>query len=138
LRADPLQTAAVKIEHFAIQVSDPVAMGDWYVRHLGCSVARSGGAPAHGRFLLDDEKSVMLELYRNPKAAVPDYHNMDPALLHLAFVSNDPAADRDRLVKAGAAVFEDVSTTEAGDQILMLRDPWGVALQFVRRSKPML
>jgi uncharacterized glyoxalase superfamily protein PhnB len=128
----------VKIEHFALQVSDPQAMADWYVQNLGCSVARSGGAPAHGRFLLDDQQAVMLEIYRNPKATIPDYTKIDPLLLHLAFITKDPVADRDRLVKAGATVVDDLSTTEAGDQILMLRDPWGVALQLVRRASPML
>lgn len=113
-------------------------MADWYVRNLGCSVARSGGAPAHGRFLLDDQQAVMLEIYRNPKASIPDYTAIDPLLLHLAFLTKDPAGDRDRLVKAGATVVDDLSTTEAGDQILMLRDPWGVALQLVKRASPML
>ena len=80
----------------------------------------------------------MLEVYRNPKAAVPDYTKVDPLLLHLAFVSNNPAVDRDRLVKAGATVVEDLMTTEGGDEILMLRDPWGVALQLVKRAKSML
>ena len=78
---------AVKIEHFALQVSDPVAMAEWYVKHLGFSVARASGEPAHGRFLLDGGGSVMLEIYRNPKASVPDYSKMDPLLLHLAFVT---------------------------------------------------
>src|SRR4051794_16741429 len=113
-------------------------MADWYARNLGCSVARSGGAPAHGRFLLDENKRVMLEIYRNPKASVPDYTTIDPLLLLLAFLTKDPVADRDRLVKAGATVVDDISTTEAGDELLMLRDPWGVALQLVKRASPMI
>ena len=132
------QIAFVKIEHFALQVPDPAAMADWYVEHLGCSVARSGGEPSHGRFLLDDKKTVMLEIYRNPKATVPDYTKIDPLLLHLAFISRDPAKDRDRLVRAGAQVMDDLMTTEAGDQIVMLRDPWGIALQLVKRAEAMV
>jgi catechol 2,3-dioxygenase-like lactoylglutathione lyase family enzyme len=134
----PPQAALVKIEHFALQVPDPVAMAEWYVKHLGCSLARSGGAPAHGRFLLDDAGAVMLEVYRNPKIAVPDYTKIDPLLLHLAFLSSDPSSDRDRLVAAGAQVVDDVMTTPAGDEIVMLRDPWGVALQLIKRAVPML
>jgi uncharacterized glyoxalase superfamily protein PhnB len=128
----------VKIEHFALQVPDPVAMADWYVKHLGCSVARSSGEPAHARFLLENAGWVMLEVYRNPRVSAPDYGAMDPLLLHLAFVSNSPANDRDRLVAAGARIVEDVSTAPSGDQFVMLRDPWGVALQLVKRAKPML
>src|SRR2546423_2734749 len=91
------QTGRVKIEHFALQVPDPIALAEWYVEHLGCAIARAGGPPAHGRFLLDDQRAVMLEVYRNPKVTVPDYTKIDPLLLHLAFLSADPAADRDRL-----------------------------------------
>jgi glyoxylase I family protein len=129
---------AVKIEHFALQVADPLAMADWYVKHLGCSVARSGGAPSHGRFLLDDERAVMLEIYRNPKVPVPEYSTLDPQVLHLAFLSEEPAGDRDRLVAAGAQVVDELTTTPAGDEIVMLRDPWGVALQLIKRAIPML
>src|SRR6185369_265580 len=124
----------MKIEHFALQVADPVAMAEWYVKHLGCSVARSTGEPAHARFLKDASGAVMLEIYRNPKVSVPDYSKIDPLWLHLAFVSSDLAADRDRLVSAGATVVEDLTTTPAGDQLVMLRDPWGTSVQLVRRS----
>jgi len=128
----------VKIEHFALQVPNPSAMAEWYVKHLGCSVARSGGEPSHGRFLMDDKGAVMLEIYRNPKVQAPDYATLDPLLLHLAFLSNEPGADRDRLVAAGAKVVDNLVMTEAGDEIVMLRDPWGLALQLIKRAKPML
>ena len=128
----------VKIEHFALQVTDPVAMADWYVEHIGWSVARSGGPPINGRFLLDNAGSVMLEIYRNPRAAVPDFYAIDPLWIHLALLSVDPAGDRDRLVKAGAQVVDDLSTTPAGDEVVMLRDPWGVPLQLVKRAQPMV
>ncbi len=115
-----LQNLSMKLEHFALQVPDPVAMAQWYVKYLEFSI------------------SVMIEIYRNPAAPVPDYRTINPLLLHLAFVSNDPAADRDRLVTAGATVAEALTTTPAGDALVMLRDPWGVALQLVRRKAPML
>ena len=128
----------MKIEHLALQVSDPVAMADWYVKHLGCSIARSTGEPAHARFLKERSGSVMLEIYRNPKVSVPDYNQMDPLWLHLAFLSERPTAYRDRLVAAGARIVEDLSTTPGGDEIIMLRDPWGTALQLVKRAQPMI
>jgi glyoxylase I family protein len=113
-------------------------MADWYVRHLGCTVARAGGAPSHGRFLKDSSGSVLLEIYRNPQVPVPDYAGMNPLLLHLAFITSAPTADRDRLLKAGAKLGEDLSTSPAGDQFVMLRDPWGIPLQLVKRVTPML
>jgi len=126
----------MKLEHFALQVSDPVAMADWYVKHLGCTIARAGGEPSHGRFLTVG--GVLFEIYRNPKATVPDYKGMDPLLIHVAFSSANLTADRDRLVKAGARVVDDVVTTPVGDEIMMLRDPWHTPIQFVKRADPML
>jgi glyoxylase I family protein len=111
-------------------------MADWYVKNLGCTIARAGGEPAHGRFLTVG--SVLFEIYRNPKAIVPDYNTIDPLLVHLAFSSSNLKADRDRLVKAGARVADDIATTPAGDEIMMLRDPWNVPIQFVKRADPML
>ena len=113
-------------------------MADWYVTHLGCSVARSFGPPTNARFLLVAGGGVMLEIYNTPKATLPDYHATNPLWLHLAFVSTDPKADRDRLASAGAKVVEDVTTNDGGDQLLMMRDPWGLPLQFVKRARPML
>jgi glyoxylase I family protein len=130
--------AIMNIEHVALQVPDPAAMADWYVQHLGCSIKRSAGEPSFVRFLMDGSGDAMVELYRNPRVSVPDYRTMDPMLMHIAFVSADPRADRDRLVAAGASVADDHTRTPAGDELVMLRDPWGIALQLVKRADPML
>jgi glyoxylase I family protein len=79
----------------------------------------------------------VLELYRQTKAPVPDYFAMDPMVLHVAFVVNDVAAERSRLIAAGAHAVGDVAVTESGDQLAMLRDPWGLAIQLVKRSSPL-
>jgi glyoxylase I family protein len=126
------------IEHIALQVNDPVAMADWYVKNFGFTVARAGGAPTFTHFLKSSTGVVMIEIYRHPSVGVPDYSKQDPLTLHLAFLSDNPAADRDRLVKAGARIAEDVTTTPHGDEILMLRDPWNIPIQFVKRTQPML
>jgi glyoxylase I family protein len=126
----------MRLEHAALQVSDPVAMADWYVKHLGCTVARSGGPPGHARFLTAGP--VLIEIYHNPSVPTPNYPSMHPLQLHLAFVSENLKADRHRLLQAGATVAEDYSTNPAGDELLMLRDPWGLGLQLVKRGIPML
>src|SRR4051812_25169703 len=126
----------MKLEHFALQVPEPIAMADWYVKHLGAKVARAGGAPEHGRFLTVG--GVMFEIYNNPAVAMPDYAKADVLQMHLAFSSENLKADRDRLVAAGARVIVDVYMTPGGDEIMMLRDPWHVPIQFVKRKEPMM
>jgi glyoxylase I family protein len=63
---------------------------------------------------------------------------MDPLLLHVAFMVDDVAAVRQKLIAAGATPVDEITTTPAGDQLTMLRDPWGLAIQFVHRADPML
>ncbi len=134
----------MRIEHVALNVPDPVAMAEWYVEHLGMKVARESGPPVFGRFLADSSGSVLVEIYRNEKAPVPDYAAMDPLVLHLAFKAGDIRAERDRLVAAGAVVVTDVpeqptpGEEKLEDEVVMLRDPWGVPLQLVRRAEPMI
>jgi hypothetical protein len=128
----------VKIEHTAYQVEDPVALARWYVEHLGLTVKRAQTVSPFGQFLADDGDSVMLEFYCNPRVAVPDYRQMDPSVVHLAFTAPDVEATRARLLDAGATAVGDVQTTEAGDILAMLRDPWGLAIQFVHRRDPMI
>ena len=127
----------MRIEHAAWQVADPVAAAKWYVAHLGMRVVRQSGPPAHMRFLADATGRVLLEIYHNPAAPLMDYATTNPLVLHLAFVVADVAAERDRLVAAGASVVDAFTVTPAGDQMAMLRDPWGFAVQLVKRKEPM-
>ena len=62
---------------------------------------------------------------------------MNPLLVHLAFVSHHPATDKARLVAAGAAEVSDQQLDD-GSHLVMLRDPWGLAIQLCKRGKPML
>src|SRR5215204_5437485 len=96
----------MKVEHLALQVPEPVLMAEWYVTHLGCSIARSGGEPAHARFLMTAGGAFMFEMYRNPTVSIPDYFALNPLWLHLAFLSEDIQRDQDRLLKAGATLVD--------------------------------
>ncbi len=129
---------AVRLEHVALNVADPVKMAQWYVDNLGMKVLREGPPPINVRFLADRGGHMMLELYHNPADAVPNYASMDPLLLHVAFMVDDVEAIRQKLLAAGATSAGDVTTTPAGDKLSMLRDPWGLAIQFLRRADPML
>ena len=89
-------------------------------------------------FLAEVDGNMMLELYNNSEAKVPDYKSMNPLALHIAFHVNDVAAVRRQLVAAGATPFNEIAQTDAGDVLTILRDPWGVPIQFLTRAKPML
>ncbi len=128
----------IRLEHVAINVEDPIRMAEWYCKNLGMRVVRQGPAPANARFISDAGGNMLLELYHNPPDAVPDYASMNPLVLHIAFMVDDVRATCRKLVAAGATIVEDVYTTDSGDEIAMLRDPWGVPIQFLKRAKPML
>ena len=126
------------IEHLGLNVADPAAMAEWYVEHLGMRVVRAADEPVPVRFLADSADVVMLELYRNPEAPVPDYSAVDPLVIHLAFATDDVPGDYARLLAAGATPATEPYATETGDAIAIVRDPWGFPVQFVTRATPML
>jgi len=128
----------VKIEHTAYQVQDPVALAQWYVANLGLEIKRRQTVAPFGHFLADTGGTVMLEFYRQDHLPVPDYRSMDPLLLHLAFLADDVPAVRARLITAGATAEGEVIRSPVGDEVAMLRDPWGLPVQLIRRADPMI
>jgi catechol 2,3-dioxygenase-like lactoylglutathione lyase family enzyme len=125
-------------EHIAFNVSDPAAVAKWYCDNLGMKILRKSAPPATTHFIADSAGTMSLELYRNEKAPIPDYASISHISLHLAFTVDDAGEIKTRLLTAGAKLAEDIVVTPSGDRILMLRDPWGLALQFTVRVFPML
>lgn len=128
----------MKIEHVAWMHEKPAEVAAWYVRHLGFRIVRSSDKSPFAHFMADSGGKMMVEIYNNPASTVPDYPAMHPLQLHLAFVSDDPKKDRDRLVAAGATLFTDLTVTGDGDELVMLRDPWGFPIQLCKRARPMV
>ena len=128
----------IRLEHVAINVENPVEMAKWYCENLGMKVVRQGPAPVNMRFISDAGGNMMLELYHNPPDAVPDYRSTDPLTLHIAFMVDDVEGTCRKLVAAGATIATDITVTNSGDKLAMLRDPWGVPIQFLKRTEPML
>ncbi|MBN2588851.1 MAG: VOC family protein [Sedimentisphaerales bacterium] len=122
-------------EHVAINVTDPVAMADWYCENLGMKIMLKSGTT---RFVSDADENMMFELYNNADVTIPDYASQDKLVLHFAFNVDDIDETCEKLVQAGAKWDQEVTTTDSGDKIAVLRDPWGVAIQFVKRAKPMI
>lgn len=125
----------MKFEHYAINVEDPVAVANWYVAHCEMSIALSVDKPVFMRFLADKTGRVVVELYNNKVAKVPDYASMDPLEYHLAFAVEDAEAEMNRLIEAGASFVVEVKPQE-GTRLIMLRDPFGMSLQLCQRAQP--
>lgn len=128
----------MNLEHLGLNHPDPVAAAKWYCAHLEMQVARKFGPPGNGHFLADARGTMMLEFYVNSKAKQHDFHAFDPFGFHIAFHVADVAATRERLLKAGAKAVTDVTTNDDGDRLVLVRDPWGLPLQFVTRAKRMV
>lgn len=127
----------LNLEHVACNVAEPVEMAAWYVKHLGMRVVSHAPEPSQIHFLADAAGRAVIEIYRNAADPIPDYAAMHPMRFHIAFATADPDASRAALVAAGAT-FVDERTLPEGSRLLMLRDPWGLALQLCQRAKPLI
>ena len=121
-------------EHTALNVPDIDAAGLWYCQNLNMTVLRSGESV---RFLGDSTGRLIFELYTNRAAEIPDYGQVHPLTMHLAFCVSDVPAAIEKLTEAGATIFSDYEIANSGDEMAMLRDPWGIPLQLMKRAEPM-
>ncbi len=127
----------MKVEHVALDVADPVAFCDWWVKNLGFTVTLSNPGPGFCHFIVDETGKFAFEVYRAAGIdAAPDYSKQNPLTMHIAFLSDDVDADVERLAKAGATTLEVVH--KDGFDMALMRDPFGVAIQFVKRGKSVL
>jgi len=122
----------MKIEHWALNVQDPLAATDWYCKNFGMRVVRQGEPPSTVRFLADDN-GVKFEIYHNASAPVLDFPNLHPQTTHLAFKVEDMAKEHARLVAAGATPIAPINKNPNGNEMAMLRDPWGLVIQLAKR-----
>ena len=124
-------------EHFALNVPEPTSMATWYKEHLNMQiVSRMEWAP-YTHFLADETGRLVIEIYSSRTDPVPDYSAQHPLRFHFAFAVIDAAAEKDRLIKAGASLFEELHLDD-GSHLVMLRDPWGIPLQLCQRGTPMI
>jgi catechol 2,3-dioxygenase-like lactoylglutathione lyase family enzyme len=133
-----LKSGGIRFEHLALNVPDPQSMANWYVENLGMKILRQGGAPSYTQFVADEGKHMMFELSGNPAAPVPDFSTWNTVSLHIAFVVEDVRSFRTGLIVAGASLAEEIRESSTRDDVLVLRDPLGLAIQFIKRSEPLL
>ncbi len=127
-----------RFEHIAVNVPEPKAMAQWYAANLGFRIVRESTPPSYSAFIVDSAGHMMFEIYHKadqPLLKADTIHHMS---MHFAFAGDSILTLKDKLVKAGASVAEEIKTSGSGDQVFTLRDPWGFSIQFVQRVKPML
>ena len=123
------------MEHVAIDVADPLAVASWWAENLGFEIVRQRKEGDFCTFIADCTGRIAIELYRAPGIQqAPDYFSIDPLTLHIAFRSEDVDSDIERLVAGGATLVS--HTRSEGFDGAMLRDPWGIPVQVVRRAVP--
>jgi uncharacterized glyoxalase superfamily protein PhnB len=139
MRVQPmLKPAGIRFEHLALNVPDPQKIANWYCQNLGYKIMRKGGAPNFTTFISDAGEHIMMELTVNHQYPLIDFSGINHACLHFAFVVDDVRSVRNALIAAGATLAEELRETNTGDQVLVLRDPWGFAIQFIKRGEAML
>src|SRR5438045_9411707 len=106
----------LQVEHTAFQVQDPAAVAKWYTQNLGFRILRKMEASPFIHFLADAAGRVVLEVYNNPAAPVPDYPKLNPLHLHLAFSTDQLEPTPDILITAGATLLEAEITITWGQQ----------------------
>ena len=121
-------------EHLAINVADKDAAERWYVENLNLRVARS--VPGVMCFLADVTGRVVLELYAKDAVDRLDFANQHCLTFHLAFTVNDIKSAARSLIEAGAQNADDYRIA-GEDELMMLRDPFGVCIQLVHRKQPL-
>lgn len=125
----------MKFEHYAINVDDAAKVADWYIENCGLTARVAMASAPFTRFLADDTGRVFIEIYSNPSAPFPDYSEMSHLLYHLAFEVADAGAEKERLMTAGCSFVEELNPQE-GSRLIMMRDPFGIALQLCQRANP--
>jgi catechol 2,3-dioxygenase-like lactoylglutathione lyase family enzyme len=128
----------MNLEHVGLNHPAPVAAAAWYQQNLDMKIARKSGPPSHGHFLADARVQMMVEYYHNAAAPFTDFKSLHPLSFHLAFQVDDVSRVRARLLQAGATDEGEPSGNDRGDQFAMLRDPWGLPVQLVKRHQPMV
>jgi catechol 2,3-dioxygenase-like lactoylglutathione lyase family enzyme len=122
-------------EPFALNVPDARAVSQWYVQHLGFTIARRREDAPYTHFLSDDTGRIVVELYTNPAAAALSFPTVHPLTFHFALATSNARRDRARLEEAGATFFVEDNPAD-GSILIMMRDPWGVAVQLCQRATP--
>lgn len=124
----------MKFEHFALNVTHPKEQAEWYVKNCGMKIVKSLNDYPFTHFLADNNSQTVLELYSNNTAPFPDYSSMNTLQFHFAFATENINEMKNSIINAGASLLEEIKLND-GSEVVMFRDPFGLAFQICRRAK---
>ena len=125
----------MKFEHYALNVPDSVTVADWYAKNCRMKIVKAIDVEPPPRFLADETGRVVLEIYSNRAVVMPDFARMDSLEYLSVFAVVDPEGEKARLQEAGARFEESIQPSE-GTKLILMRDPFGMALQLCKRAEP--
>ena len=126
------------IQHIGLNVNNPVEVANWYIQNLGMKLIRQGNAPQFVTFIAGAGGNMEMEFYNKEKFKKIDFQKIDVMSFHFAFLTDSIGIIKKKLIDAGAKLVDKITETPTGDKVAMLRDPWGMPLQLVERSIPMI
>ena len=129
------QKMKYQIEHIGFSVKAPAEMAKWYRKTLGFNIKKCvSNEYASVAFIEESNGNTTLELFKIPETTPLKDHLSHHLQFHIAFQCQDPDSAADYLVKQGASFIEKCPRKMAGDYLVVLNDPWGNCIQFVRRK----
>ena len=125
--------ASIRFEHIAIDVENPKAVADWYVKYMGLTIISESKKMI---FVGDPDHHCMFELYKKP-GVKGRFSSLSHDSSHVAFATDDAAGLSKSMVEGGAKILKQF-TNPVGDIVINMTDPWGNNLQIIQRVKPKL
>ena len=134
-----LETPKLDIEHIGICVAAPISMGEWYRDNLGFRIILCAGDDVDGvSFVVDSGGKAILELAKLPEGPPLDGRSLLPLQLHIAVECEDPSAEAERLINAGAELLGESPRNSYKGEKVLIRDPWGYTIQLLNRKEKLI
>lgn len=128
----------IGFEHIGVNVSDPKSAARWYVSNLNMEIVKESELPNYSAFVADSAHHMMIEFNYSKDFPTMSELNFNFDSFHLAFSVHNIQQIKEKLLSRGAILLSDIRKTDSGDYVLVLKDPWGLPIQFVQRVKPMI
>ncbi len=129
------QQNSIKFEHIAFLLPNPGKAVEWYCSNLDMKIVNKGKGSI---FVTDSARNIMLEFLINNEVKPLNFRKINVLSLHIAFHTKNAEMLKKKLIGNDATVESDLTTTDSGDKIMILRDPWGIPIQLVERKNPIL